>query len=210
MPDRADIPGLEELRDLFEAQLPSVSTEHALKGLHDAFLGRKSGQIPGLMKTLGSLPPDERRDFGRVDHEIKWGVRSVDGGRKCQRSTVPLPHAAFRTSPYSTVWICSRNRYKALFISTTCREISASFAFAPQPQPKLTNVTESSANQSWQTRSFPKTSRAVPLITITYFPGTRLTDTRSMTGGLTALSPTVSVAASFSMTASGPHLPKMV
>ena len=77
MPDHVDHPAIRELRELFLAQLPSASTEQALKGLNDAFLSRKSGHVTGLMKTLGSLPADARPAFGAAVNALKSEIESV-------------------------------------------------------------------------------------------------------------------------------------
>ena len=64
MPDTPiDRSALEALRADFRAQLASVSSDGDLKALHDRFLGRKSGSVTALMKTLGTLPAEERKDY---------------------------------------------------------------------------------------------------------------------------------------------------
>ena len=64
MPDAPiDQTALDRLRADFRARLAATS-DRDLKSLHDEFLGRKSGAVTGLMKTLGSLPPEARREFG--------------------------------------------------------------------------------------------------------------------------------------------------
>jgi phenylalanyl-tRNA synthetase alpha chain len=71
MPDHPNLSAIEGLRQAFQAQLPSAVTEQALKGLQDTYLSRKSGQVTGLMKTLGTLSPDERREFGAAINALK-------------------------------------------------------------------------------------------------------------------------------------------
>lgn len=82
MPDHRDNPAITALREAFLAQLPSVSTEQALKGLHDAFLGRKSGHITGLMKTLATLPPEEKREFGALVNTLKTEIEAALENRR--------------------------------------------------------------------------------------------------------------------------------
>jgi phenylalanyl-tRNA synthetase alpha chain len=77
MPDHRENPAIRGLRDAFDAQLSSAHSNQALKGLHDAFLSRKSGQITGLMKTLGTLPPEERREFGAQVNTLKTYIESA-------------------------------------------------------------------------------------------------------------------------------------
>ena len=58
MSNREDI---DALRADFRVCLDGAPTDAALKSLHDEYLSRKSGTVTGLMKTLGSLPPEARR-----------------------------------------------------------------------------------------------------------------------------------------------------
>ncbi len=81
-------PAIKGLREAFNAQLPSTLTEQALKGLHDAFLSRKSGQLTALMKTLATLPSEERREFGQQVNTLKIDIeRTLDELRAALEST---------------------------------------------------------------------------------------------------------------------------
>ena len=62
---------ISELRAAFDAQLASASTDAALKALHDAFLGRKSGSVTAALKGLGALPPDQRKTAGADINSLK-------------------------------------------------------------------------------------------------------------------------------------------
>ena len=67
----SEYPAIEALRRLFEEQLPTASTEQTLKGLHDAFLGRKSGKVTQALKGLASIAPDARRETGQQLNILK-------------------------------------------------------------------------------------------------------------------------------------------
>ncbi len=67
-------PAIEALRRLFEEQLPAASTEQALKGLHDAFLGRKSGTVTLALKGLASVAPEARRETGQQLNSLKSDI----------------------------------------------------------------------------------------------------------------------------------------
>lgn len=56
--------------------IAGASSTEALKALHSQFLG-KSGSIPGLMKTLGTIPADERPAFGKAVNEAKMRVEEA-------------------------------------------------------------------------------------------------------------------------------------
>ena len=70
-------PSIEALRRLFDEQLATASTQQALKGLHDAFLGRKSGQVTQALKQLAALAPDVRRHTGQQLNLLKAHIEEV-------------------------------------------------------------------------------------------------------------------------------------
>ena len=72
--DRAAI---EALRADFRARLTAASTERDLKGLTDEFLSRRSGSVTALLKTLGTIPPDARREFGQLINALKDEIESA-------------------------------------------------------------------------------------------------------------------------------------
>lgn len=74
MPDH---PSIDELRASFRARLESAATEQALKTVHDEFLSRKSGSVTALMKTLGSLAPEERKSFGAAVNTLKSDIETA-------------------------------------------------------------------------------------------------------------------------------------
>ena len=94
MPDPLDHPAIKGLREAFQTQFPSVSTEQALKGLHDAFLGRKSGSVTALLKSLGALPPDARRDVGQAVNALKEYIESALAGKVTAIKATRLPAGA--------------------------------------------------------------------------------------------------------------------
>jgi phenylalanyl-tRNA synthetase alpha chain len=100
MPDHLDDPKIKGLREAFQARLPSASTEQDLKALHDDFLSRKSGAIAGLMKALGTLAPEERREFGQQVNTLKSYIESaLEGLRAAFESTRPPAGAVDVTLP---------------------------------------------------------------------------------------------------------------
>jgi phenylalanyl-tRNA synthetase alpha chain len=79
---------VDQLRDRFRAQLVRAATDADLKALHDEFLSRKSGAVTGLMKTLGTLPPDARREFGQLVNTLKTEIETaLDEKRAALEST---------------------------------------------------------------------------------------------------------------------------
>jgi phenylalanyl-tRNA synthetase alpha chain len=79
---------VDHVRDRFRALLAAASTSADLKALHDEFLSRKSGSVTGLMKTLGSLAPEARREFGQLVNTLKTEIETaLDEKRDALEST---------------------------------------------------------------------------------------------------------------------------
>jgi phenylalanyl-tRNA synthetase alpha chain len=72
----------DELRAQFHARLAAASTEAALKALGDEFLSRKSGSLTALLKTLGSLPPETRREAGAAVNALKTEIETTIEARR--------------------------------------------------------------------------------------------------------------------------------
>jgi phenylalanyl-tRNA synthetase alpha chain len=59
------------LRADFEAALAAAREPSALQAVHDRFLGRRAGQLTELLKSLGRLPAEARRDAGQLLNTLK-------------------------------------------------------------------------------------------------------------------------------------------
>ncbi len=64
------------LRSDFEAALRQAGDAPALQAVHDRFLGRKSGSVTALLKTLGTLAEDARREAGQELNALKQYMES--------------------------------------------------------------------------------------------------------------------------------------
>ncbi|MGZ3558005.1 MAG: phenylalanine--tRNA ligase subunit alpha [Thermodesulfobacteriota bacterium] len=64
---------LESLQEETFSSLSKVSTEKELLEIRVRVLGRK-GSLTQLLKSLGSLPPSERRELGKRANEVKDGL----------------------------------------------------------------------------------------------------------------------------------------
>lgn len=65
---------LSQIRTEFDAALAAATTAADLKAVRDRFLGRKAGQVTSLLKTLGSVAPDERRALGALVNAVKQDI----------------------------------------------------------------------------------------------------------------------------------------
>jgi phenylalanyl-tRNA synthetase alpha chain len=65
------------LRADFDRELKAAGDSSAWQALRDSYVGRKAGKVTGLMKALGSLTADERRQAGQTLNELKTYVETA-------------------------------------------------------------------------------------------------------------------------------------
>ena len=64
------------LRAEFEASAKEAADSAALQALRDRFLGRKSGALSGLLKSLGRVAEAERRELGQELNALKTEIEA--------------------------------------------------------------------------------------------------------------------------------------
>jgi phenylalanyl-tRNA synthetase alpha chain len=64
------------LRDEFDAALRAALDPSAFQALRDRFLGRRAGRVTALLKSLGQLPADARRQAGAELNALKEELES--------------------------------------------------------------------------------------------------------------------------------------
>ena len=95
MPDSSiDRSAIDAARAGFRARLVEADGDKALKALHDDFLGRKAGVVTGLLKSLGTLAPDARREFGQLVNTLKTEIESAIDERRQALDATRLPAGA--------------------------------------------------------------------------------------------------------------------
>jgi len=100
MPETADRSTVDALRADFRARLAAASSDRDLKTLNDEFLGRKSGSVTTLLKSLSSIPADARREFGQGVNALKTEIESaLDDKRAALASSRPPAGAVDVTLP---------------------------------------------------------------------------------------------------------------
>jgi phenylalanyl-tRNA synthetase alpha chain len=67
---------LSNLRQRFLEDLQAVANSDDLTALRDKYVGRKSGLLAAEKKRIGSIPADERAEFGRQVNEISAEVEA--------------------------------------------------------------------------------------------------------------------------------------
>lgn len=86
---------MQSMPELQELQQESISKVTSLKSLDEleqvriSLLG-KNGQITGMMKQLGSLSPDERKNFGQAVNQVKNAVQTALEQKKDELETLEL------------------------------------------------------------------------------------------------------------------------
>lgn len=73
---------LEKIKKQFEKELGSVKDFLKLDEIEQKFFSRKSGEFSTIMKDLGSMAEDARKEFGRVANEVKMELESMLVGKK--------------------------------------------------------------------------------------------------------------------------------
>ena len=67
---------IEALRAEFERDLAAATTVAALRAVRDRYLARKGGLVSGLLKALGSAPPDARPRLGKLANDLRQQIES--------------------------------------------------------------------------------------------------------------------------------------
>ena len=76
---------VDALRQQFLTSLGAAETPARLSTLKDEFLGRKAGLVTVLLKGLGSLTPDQKRELGPLVNALK---REIEAGLADRRSAI--------------------------------------------------------------------------------------------------------------------------
>jgi phenylalanyl-tRNA synthetase alpha chain len=67
---------VQKLREEFEAALREARDAAAMQGLRDRFVGRKSGSVTALMKSMAGLAADARKEAGQELNALKEHVET--------------------------------------------------------------------------------------------------------------------------------------
>jgi phenylalanyl-tRNA synthetase alpha chain len=94
MPDTIDRSTIETLRADFRARLSAAATDRDLKTLSDEFLSRKSGSVTALLKNLGTIPADARREYGQLVNALKGDIESALAEKRAAVASARPPQGA--------------------------------------------------------------------------------------------------------------------
>lgn len=95
-----------ELEELARAVGRIATADGAtLSELRTALLGRKSGRLTHLLRSLSQLPPEERRDVGARANELRRELESALAARERELAAAgPAPGKIDGTMPARPVW----------------------------------------------------------------------------------------------------------
>jgi phenylalanyl-tRNA synthetase alpha chain len=120
---------ISELRNQFDADLQTIAEAGDFQRVRDQYFSRKSGQVTLLMKELGKLSGDERRDAGKLINDFKDYAESQLQARQeslkqraeavaIERDRVDISMPGRRPAPGSAHPIArARQRIEDIFIS---------------------------------------------------------------------------------------------
>jgi phenylalanyl-tRNA synthetase alpha chain len=82
------------LRGEFQEELARVSSEADLQTLRDKYLGRKSGAVTALMKSVATAPPELKPVLGKQANELKQEIEQQLAERKAALESTKAPVGA--------------------------------------------------------------------------------------------------------------------
>ncbi len=106
---------LEALGSEFATAIASLSDEQQIRGTQAKYLGKK-GRVSSLMKQMGKLPPDDRREVGLVANRVKSSITDevarrlgelehLEQQKDLERSIdVTLPGRRLRVGHHHILW----------------------------------------------------------------------------------------------------------
>jgi phenylalanyl-tRNA synthetase alpha chain len=94
MPDTAVRTAIETLRAEFRARLGAAATDRDLEAIDAAFLSRKSGSVTALLKQVGAVAPEQRREFGQIVNALKTEIESALEGKRASVAATHRPAGA--------------------------------------------------------------------------------------------------------------------
>ncbi len=117
---------LEQLRQDAETRLALAQTSEATKDWHTEYMGRK-GRLTALLRSLGSLPAQERAQVGKAANEIKLALETALEARQAALARAEIEAAQRATAVDITLPGRRPTVGKLHPITRTLREIYAIF-----------------------------------------------------------------------------------
>lgn len=80
---------LDELREQFYENLKAANTSEAFEQLRVRYLGKK-GEVTGLLKNMGSLAADQRKEYGQKVNQLKNAVEQAIADKIAQAHALEI------------------------------------------------------------------------------------------------------------------------
>ena len=122
--------------------IAAADSPDALEAARVALVGRKSGRLTELMKSLPSLPPEERRTAGAAVNRAKAALEALLDEREAVLSaTVPDAPAIDLTMPARRDWLGARHPVTLVIdeIVGIFRELGFTIALGPEAETEWYN-----------------------------------------------------------------------
>ncbi|HEU4643806.1 MAG TPA: phenylalanine--tRNA ligase subunit alpha [Gemmatimonadaceae bacterium] len=119
------------------ARIERAADADALDAARNELLGRKSGRITELMKTLPSLPPEARRDAGAAVNRAKQALEgALEARRAALAASAPPPPTADLTMPARHGWRGAKHPVTLVIeeIAEIFRELGFTIATGPEAE----------------------------------------------------------------------------
>lgn len=119
------------------SQIAATASLDAWTEVRNDLVGRAAGRLTAIMSTLGTLPPDARREAGQLANAVKVEIeRLLDERRTGLAAAAPGGPALDLTMPARTAWRGARHPV-TLVIDEICeifRELGFTIALGPEAE----------------------------------------------------------------------------
>jgi phenylalanyl-tRNA synthetase alpha chain len=123
------------------AQIADASTSEALTGARNALVGRRSGRLTELMKQLGALPAEARREAGAAMNRAKTALEMALAQREMALSPKREGSGLDLTMPARRQWKGGRHPVTLVMeeIEAIFRELGFTVALGPEAETEWYN-----------------------------------------------------------------------
>ena len=126
------------------ALVSAATTAAELEAARNSLLGRKNGDLSGLMKSLPNLSPDDRREAGAAVNRLKTAVEALlDERAGSMSATAPSRPPIDLTMPARQAWKGGRHPVTVVIeeIESIFRELGFTIALGPEAETPWYNFT---------------------------------------------------------------------
>jgi phenylalanyl-tRNA synthetase alpha chain len=122
----------------------AATTAAELDAARNSLLGRKNGELSGLMKSLPTLPADDRREAGAAVNRVKTSIEELlDQHAGSLRASAPSRPQVDLTMPARENWKGGRHPVTVVIeeIESIFRELGFTIALGPEAETEWYNFT---------------------------------------------------------------------